>query len=208
LESPLPKKGLDMTQQEFDRLLAFLNPDQEKAANKYVIICNKMMIFFQSRGCRSPEYYADVTMNRVAKKLNDGMVIHTSNPSAFFYGVANKVLKESWDDLSQKFISLDDPFIFVDISEDPVEEAMREVERLQLEREMDCLEECLKKIPYKDRDLILRYYQGETNVKISNRKKLAEERGFPLNALRIRAFRIRDKLQSCVGRCVERSTDA
>ena len=56
-----------------------------------------------------------------------------------------------------------------------------------------------------NRDLILEYYQGEKSEKIRNRKKLLERLGVPVNTLRMRALRLRERLQGCVEECVGRS---
>jgi len=69
---------------------------------------------------------------------------------------------------------------------------------------MDCLEQCLETIPKRDKEMITLYYQGEANTKISNRKKLAQESGISLNALRLRAMRIKRKLEDCVNECLRR----
>ena len=192
-----------MTQDQFDKLLAFLDPDRDLAARKYEIIRKKLITFFQCRGCSAPEDYTDLTFNRVAKRIDEGVEIYATNPLSFFYGVARKVLQEPLDNLSRKSISLDDPSVFTNVSQDPAEVNQREAQSVQLEQELECLERCLKRLPSKNRDLILRYYQGETSVKINNRKKIAEQLGIPLNALRIRALRIREKLQDCVSNCVK-----
>jgi len=55
--------------------------------------------------------------------------------------------------------------------------------------------------------MILRYYTGDKQEKIVNRKKLAEEEGIELNALRIRAHRIRTQLRLCVEKCIEEDQD-
>ena len=73
------------------------------------------------------------------------------------------------------------------------------------EQRLDCLEHCLQGLPPKDRDLIGGYYQGETSVKIHNRRSLAAKLGVPLNALRIRALRIRERLEACVEGCLKAS---
>jgi hypothetical protein len=52
------------------------------------------------------------------------------------------------------------------------------------------------------RELIRAYYEGEGEVKIRNRKDLAGRLEVPLNALRIRAFRLRAKIEECVRACV------
>jgi len=55
--------------------------------------------------------------------------------------------------------------------------------------------------------LIIEYYQGEKGAKIQNRKRLTERFGVPVNTLRMRALRLREKLQGCVEDCL-RSADA
>ncbi len=65
--------------------------------------------------------------------------------------------------------------------------------------------ECLKDLPDENRQLILEYYQGEKGDKIRNRKKLMERLGIPVNTLRMRALRLRERLQVCVEDCVSRA---
>jgi DNA-directed RNA polymerase specialized sigma24 family protein len=65
-----------------------------------------------------------------------------------------------------------------------------------------CLERCLGKLPIQSQNLILKYYHDEKRAKIDRRKQLAEALGIPVNALRIRAHRIRTTLENCVRGCV------
>jgi hypothetical protein len=51
------------------------------------------------------------------------------------------------------------------------------------------------------REIIARYYVGKARVKIEHRRVMAEELGITMNALSIRACRIRDKLEACVRGC-------
>jgi DNA-directed RNA polymerase specialized sigma24 family protein len=74
----------------------------------------------------------------------------------------------------------------------------------QWERQRECLEHCLQSLPSESRELIMQYHQGERRVKIENRQKLAEQLNIPLNALRIRSHRIREKLEACVDDCLKR----
>jgi len=199
------KENFVLTKEALDGLLCYLDTDREIAANKFEAIRRKIITFFQCRGCPNPEDYADITVYRVARLISEGLEIHTTNPRSFFHGVARKVLQESWDDPSLKFIPLDDPSILGQISRDPVELELRKSQRLQHEQELECLELCLKSIPSKNRNLILRYYQGETSVKIKNRKQLAKQMGISINALRLKALHIRGKLERCVSNCVKQS---
>jgi hypothetical protein len=53
----------------------------------------------------------------------------------------------------------------------------------------------------KHRELIVGYYYGERRIKIDNRLALAKHLEITMNALSIRACRIRDKLEACVKEC-------
>ena len=69
------------------------------------------------------------------------------------------------------------------------------------EDDFTCLEECLGKLPATDHNLVLTYYREDKQAKIDQRKELAQQLGTGMNALRIRACRIRAVLQDCVERC-------
>jgi DNA-directed RNA polymerase specialized sigma24 family protein len=64
-----------------------------------------------------------------------------------------------------------------------------------------CLERCLDSLSRPERQLILEYYLGEKRVKIDRRSELATRLGITMNALSIRACRIRHKLEACVREC-------
>jgi hypothetical protein len=51
--------------------------------------------------------------------------------------------------------------------------------------------------------MILHYYHGDKRSKIENRKRLTDLLQVPINALRMRALRLRERLQACVERCLE-----
>ena len=73
------------------------------------------------------------------------------------------------------------------------------------EERLVCLQNCLQTLSPDNRELILQYYQGEKGEKIQNRKKLLEQLGIPVNTLRMRALRLRERLQGCVEECVSRA---
>ena len=60
------------------------------------------------------------------------------------------------------------------------------------------VEEFIQKLSHENREMIIRYYQGEKGDKIRNRKELAKRLGIPQNTLRIRVFRIRERLEKMV----------
>ena len=193
MDSPVSlKKNWVITQEAFDRLLDRLDPNREQAGNAYERIREKLVKFFEWRRAALPDSDADETINRVARKIAEGAEIQNLN--AYFYGVARLVFAESLKSNEKQQEALRHISEKVPgIDEDPDAEA-RHI----------CLDGCLRGLPDKKRALILDYYQDEKGDKIKHRKHLADQLGVPVNALRIRAHRIRIGMESCVSECLGR----
>lgn len=177
-----------LTQESFDALLAWLDPNREQAGQKYEDIRTRLIKIFACRGCYDPEYLADETINRVTSKLKEIQSSFIGERARYFYGVANKVHMEY---LRRKPAPpLPPPTCDSD----------------EIEQEYDCLERCMQRLTADNRELVLQYYQKEKRTKIEHRRRLAERLGIALNALRIRAHRIRASLQECVQNCVHEAT--
>jgi RNA polymerase sigma factor (sigma-70 family) len=199
------KKHWVLSQEAFDKLLACFDPNRERAGEKYENIRHSLITFFECRGSFSPEDQADETINRAARRLAEGKEIYVENPTSYFYGVARNVWKEHWE--APEPAPLESLPPAKALSDDPSHLYERQLERYQREHQLDCLEQCLQGLPANNRELISEYYQGETGVKIQNRKSLAQTLGIPLNALRIRALRIREKLEDCVENCLKQALE-
>jgi DNA-directed RNA polymerase specialized sigma24 family protein len=203
--SPAFKKDWVVSQTAFDGLLLKLDTDRERAGEKYEQIRQKLIKFFQWRGCTAPDEFADRTMDRVARKVGEGAEIHGQNVYLFFHGVAVNVLREHWKDRQRNEVkALDDlPTAEAVGAVDPIE--VGETERDHREHELECLDGCVRKLPPRQLELITQYHQGEGGAKIARRNDLAKQLGIPLNALRIRAYRIRGELETCVTGCMKRA---
>lgn len=182
-------KNWVLSQESFDALLEWLDSNREQAGIKYEEIRRRLIKVFVGRGCVEPEDLADETINRVINKLNEIEKEFRGDPSRYFYGVANKVLME----YLRKKPPQPPPFTPSDSH--------------RVEIEYRCLEHCIEGLNNENRELLLEYYRAEGRAKVAQRKQLADRLGIALNALRIRAFRIRVGLQECVEKCVERSLD-
>jgi DNA-directed RNA polymerase specialized sigma24 family protein len=169
------KKDWVLTQESFTALLTWLDPDPDKAGK-----------IFACRGCCESEDLADESINRVIFRLKDITDRFTGDPALYFYGVANKVHMEY---LRRKPI----PPVPTPIPSDDED----------VEQEYDCLEKCIQQLTAENRELVIEYYREEKRAKIENRKELADKLGIALNALRIRAHRLRNALQQCVQKCVQ-----
>lgn len=186
-----PKKEWVLTKEAFDRFLARLDIDRDKAGEKYESVRLKLLKYFQWRGSDSCDMEADETINRVARRIDEGENVY--NLSAYIYGVAKmvdaearrlRVRKHALDEASRIEVA-------------PIEEEDPEV----VERRR-CFERCLGYLTEEDRETITEYYQFEKGKKIEHRKNLAAKFGISLNALRIKAHRKRLNLEACVRECL------
>jgi hypothetical protein len=83
-----------MTQDDFEKLLAWLHSDRDQAIKEYQSIYRVLVQFFEGRGCREPAVFADETVARVIKLLPEINERHADNPGRFFYGVAHRVFRD------------------------------------------------------------------------------------------------------------------
>ena len=63
------KKGWAITRDAFDRMLAELRPDSERAGGQYEKIRRKLVKLFEWRDCAQAEECADETFNRSPKRF-------------------------------------------------------------------------------------------------------------------------------------------
>lgn len=177
-------------QSDFDQLLAWLDEDRELAARKYEAIRLRLTKIFSARGCTVAEELADDTIDRVTKKVSAIADGYEGDPAIYFYGVARIVFLE----FTRKPVTNELPLHLADHNK---------TENDELERQDECLEKCLKKLPAGQKSFIIKYYKRTKTEKIKNRLRMMEEFEITAETLRVRAFRIRDKLQKCVFTCLE-----
>jgi DNA-directed RNA polymerase specialized sigma24 family protein len=178
-----------LTEEAFAKFLACLDPDPARAGEKYEALREALVKFLDWRGSLFPEELVDETFNRVTRKLDEGETIR--DVPAYCHGVARLVFLQSLEHPSNKRIELEKlPPIAIPEPEAGVTDVRRK-----------CLNYCLSQLPAENRELITEYYRKERRQKIDHRVSMAQRLGIPLNALRSRAQRIRDKLERCIMRC-------
>jgi DNA-directed RNA polymerase specialized sigma24 family protein len=186
MSEPARSSHRGLTRETFDRLLAAFDPDRAAAGEKYERLRARLTRFFSWEGASAPEDLADEAFNRTASRLAEGEPIRDA--AGYLLGVSRLLLKEDvkrrrrTERVLSDFGSLGDP--------EPPDEALA-----------DCLERCLARLSPDSRSLILSYYSGDKRSRIDNRKRMSEELGVEMNALRNRALRLRDKLEHCVNGC-------
>ena len=85
---------LELNRAEFENLLTWLSPNKQEAGLRYENIRQKLLKFFEWRGCFAAEECTDQTFDRVMSKISQGEEIRTKNQYLYFLGVARNVLLE------------------------------------------------------------------------------------------------------------------
>jgi DNA-directed RNA polymerase specialized sigma24 family protein len=192
LPEPHRKSKWVLSQSAFQSLLSWLDEDNETAGQRYIEIRRRLVQYFDRKNCSYPHELADETLNRVARRLEGEGKITGSTPSQFCFNTARYIFLESLRH-RKHHESLDESSVV------PSESNEGEWEQ----HSSDCLERCLQTLDPEDRNLIIGYYQGDRSIRIKNRKLVAAKLGVSMNALSIRACRIRIKLASCIRKCME-----
>ncbi|HEV8139821.1 MAG TPA: hypothetical protein VGP81_08620 [Pyrinomonadaceae bacterium] len=186
-----PARQLKVLQKtDFDRLLLWLDPNPEHAGELYEKIRWRLIAILASRGCCVPEELADETIDRVARRVTDIEATYTGDKSLYFLGVMNNVHHEY----------LKRPRL-AELAPPPDDSVAKEQTYL-------CLDKCIEKLTPHAREVIEQYYAADRRAKINLRKRIATALGISNSNLRLRALRIRAKLQVCIERCLEASQTA
>jgi len=174
----------------FKELLNLLHPDEAQAAVEYQNLHQRLARFFDWNNVQDPMALADEALDRLAKRAaepdsNEG--VH--NVSAFALGIARHLLQEE----ARRQLKM------AEISRHwrAMESRTQEPETEALE---NALQQCLGKMEPERRRLIEAYYSYNSNEKIKMHQQLAEAEGLSLNALRNRALRTRQELETCIRR--------
>jgi len=182
------KKERELNSDAFEALLRWLDSDRDLAGRRYEDIRQRLIRIFACRGCMEPDILADETINRVARKVEEIAGNYHGDPALYFYGVANKIHLEQLKKVKPQV---------TEWHEDKEEDH---------EAEFECLDRCMDKLTMHNRELVLKYYDHEKEAKIEQRRMLAETMNIGLNALRIRAHRIRSILYRCISGCLDQQS--
>jgi len=164
----------------FDRLLAALDADRDRASEAYERLRERTAGLFRWWGAADADDLADLTLDRVARRLEDGVSIAHGSFGAYVRGVARMVFYESTR--RPRLHPADAWHLAPPASSDS--------------DLLDCLESSLAALDPFDRHLVLRYYDEGKPAEV--RRRLAEELGLTIPALRIRVHRLRMRLERCV----------
>lgn len=186
----------EINQATFENLLFALDEDRDAAGAKYVELRENLTKFFTWRGIGEAETYADETLNRAARRLGESE--NVENFRSYIFGIARMMCLE---------INRRDIKTRRALEELPRQTIAGTQEKLRREIEFDCLGNCLQTFSPADKTFVLAYYQGERGAKIENRKKLQTQSNLSASGFRMKALRLREKLETCVKSCCSEKSE-
>ena len=203
-DTPIQKaerKDWVLTPGAFANLLSWLDEGGDSGGERYLEMRRRLVSYFDRKNCVAPEELTDETLNRVARRLEEEGSITNTLPAQYCYIVAKYVFLEYYRRSDRSQVSFDDLSRSGRVAPDAAAASDLEEDRASKEKMLGCLDHCLENLDPDNRDLIIQYYRGEQRTKIENRRAAAARLGITMNALSIRAFRLRDRLEACVRKC-------
>jgi DNA-directed RNA polymerase specialized sigma24 family protein len=190
-----------LTSTAFSRLLAWLDDGVDSDGATYLEMRRRLVWYFDRRNRLTPEDLADETLNRIARTLEESGTIGIRPPARYCYVIARFVLLEDLRKKEHTHVRIDEPRAPEPVARFGARPDEVVDEHLVRERRLQCLERCLDKLKPDQRELIVEYYRDAARDRIQRRRALANKLGISMNALAVRACRIRDALEACVGGC-------
>jgi DNA-directed RNA polymerase specialized sigma24 family protein len=200
-----PNQDWEPTEQIFRDLLHWLDEGTNSDGQRYLEVRRRLELYFDRKNCVAPGELADETLNRVAKKLEENGEITDVVPLQYCYIVAKYVFLETLR--AEKRAPFYRPLTGSNPNNlDGQSATLLEADSASEKKEKTagCLDDCLKGLATADRELIVEYYRGKQRAKIERRAALATRLGLSANALSIRACRVRQKLETCIGACLKK----
>ena len=176
-----------ITKELFDALLDWLDPDRNKAGQRYETIRAGLVRMFVSKGISDAGYSADETMDRVMRRLPEIRASYVGDPARYFHGVARNLILEARR------------------KKEVVTEVLPECLTKEPDRSdaSECLSKCLKQLPRDKQEFILDYHLYHGHAKIEHHRQMAGELSISEGALRTRAHHLRVSLEKCVLQCID-----
>jgi hypothetical protein len=181
----------------FTRLLEWLDDGVDSRGERYLEMRRRLVCYFDRRDRRCADELADETLNRVGRTLaNDGAIV-TKPQARYCYVVAKFVLLENIRSERSRLRIHDSRHSVIGWDERGAtliaQNAAADHEEL-----VDLLDRHLQELSADQRALIVEYYRDEGGQKIARRRALAERLGISMNALGLRAARIREAVRAAM----------
>jgi DNA-directed RNA polymerase specialized sigma24 family protein len=204
LEAPTPppdalKEERGLNHLAFNRLLQWLDHGVDSRGERYLEMRRRLVSYFNRRNRQSSDELADETFNRIGRILEKDGTIAATPPARYCYTVAKFVFLEDVR-RDRTHVSFDqslaaDGWAWRATSAEPDEGfTIRE-------QHFECLDRWLQELKAEQREFIVEYYRDSGRQKIERHRDMAKRLGITMNALGLRALRIRSALEERVEAC-------
>jgi DNA-directed RNA polymerase specialized sigma24 family protein len=171
-------------------LLQRLGPSPDAAGDAYESLRRLLHRFFEVRGCHDAAALCDEVLDRVARRLADGIDI--ANLPAYAHGVARLVHLEARRRPAASPLEA--------LPTEPAAAGAADADPAGT-----CLDGCLDRLDDATRQQVIAYYTSDGRGRIDGRRELARQLGVSATALRLRMLRTRLALERCVEACLARA---
>jgi len=184
----------------FTALLHRLRGDDD-AGIAYERLRSRLIRYFRGHVPAEADELADVAIDRLARRVDEG--VDVANVPMYALGIARLVLLEARARYARQQLAEADPTAWPE-----AEDADSAESRSLDEQATAALVACLDEAGNEARTMIVGYYAADGAERIRVRKRLADQSGISVNALRNRALRLRDALEACVRKRLQRGANA
>ncbi|MGE0363168.1 MAG: RNA polymerase sigma factor [Vicinamibacterales bacterium] len=173
------------------RLLERLDADPAAAGERYEDLRHTLLRFFEWRHVAQADLAADETLDRLGRRLAEGEAV--VDVRAYALGIARLVALEHHRRPEARHTALD---------EVSTRHLAAPAERGADSPQLTCFDGCFAALSDEHRQFMLSYYAASGRARIEARAGLASRLGLSANALRLRAQRVRDRLEECIRGCL------
>jgi DNA-directed RNA polymerase specialized sigma24 family protein len=176
-----------LTNRALDALLERLQAEGPSPQVVYETLRKRLIAYLRLHVPAQAETLADEALDRMARRMHEGTPVQ--NVYLYALGIARLLVRESRARTTREDAAARDATLFQDDADDVVAREALDA----------ALRACMEALPPGGAGLIVEYYSsGEGAARIESRRHIAARLGLGLNALRNRALRLRDMLESCI----------
>ncbi len=173
------------------RLLERLDADPAVAGDRYEDLRHTLLRFFEWRHVALADLAADETLDRLGRRLAGGEDV--VDIRAYALGIARLVALEHHRRPEARHTALD---------EASTRRLAAPADGGADSPRLTCFDGCFAALSEEQRQFMLTYYAATGRARIDARAGLASRLGLSANALRLRAQRVRDRLEGCIRGCL------
>ncbi|MEQ1921101.1 MAG: sigma-70 family RNA polymerase sigma factor [Pyrinomonadaceae bacterium] len=146
------------------------------------------------------EDIASETISRVIERVNKDTEYKIEEPVAYFVMTARHLMSSKWR--SKKTNPRMESLEGVEVVQSEGNNILDDlVENEKSEQYKACMEKCLDTLSSESRQIIVEYYQ---NPRVK-REQLAIKFDISVSTLRVKVYRIKERLQQCLKSCLEKN---